>query len=300
MFPAQIEAYEAPDSISGALHALAGAADGMTMCLAGGMSLMQAIKGRMVQPMGIVDLQRIAALRGIRNSPQGMSVGPMTRYAELANATELSGAYGALSDAAAHVGDRQVRNRGTIGGSLCWNYISSCTPAAALAVGVTLELASLNPDGKPTSRLLSIDDFLLGPLETARRPEELLVSILLPTSKDWCGSAYKKWGPTTDAVPTIGVAVSLILNRVGKCCSARIALAGLSSGAIRFPSAEKLIVGCEGPDAKSVNAAFNSIAQNAQVEGDPWASEDYKRFLIRKLGEEVTNTAISRANPGVK
>ncbi|MCX7169902.1 MAG: FAD binding domain-containing protein, partial [Proteobacteria bacterium] len=262
MYPAHIEAYEAPDSIVGALHALAGADDGLIMCIAGGMSLMQAMKGRMVQPRGIVDLQCIADLKGIHASSRGMRVGAMTRYVEAADAPELKGGYGALGDAAAHVGDRQVRNRGTLGGSLCWNYVASCTPAAALALDVTLELASLDSDGAPKSRLLSIDNFLLGPLETARRPEELLVSIHLPPLKGRCGSAYKKWGPTTDAVPTVGIAVSLTLDNAGNCAAARIALAGLSSGAIRFPSAEQQIVGSNVRDSKSVNAAFNSVVRD--------------------------------------
>lgn len=297
MYPAQIKEYAAPDTITDALRALACADAGM-VCIAGGMSLMQAIKARMVEPHGLLDLQRVRDLHGITWTEEGIRVGAMTRYVELAEASELSGAYSALRDAAARVGDRQVRNRGTIGGSLCWNYVASCMPAAVLGVGAMLELASLDSNGTPTSRFVEIDEFLLGPLETSRRSEELLVSIRLLTKGRNRGSAYRKWGPTTDALPTVGVAVSVMLDRETKCVDARIALTGLPSGATRFPEAEQMLIGYKIKGSNAAAAAFDCVARQVDLQGDSWASEDYKRFLIGKLGQEVTAAAISRANPG--
>jgi len=116
MFPAIIENYCRPESIKEALAALGGYEAGEAIFIAGGQSLMQAIKARMVRPRCLIDLQAIAELKGI-STTQGLRIGAMTRYVEIAGATEIPAAFAALRDAAQHVGDRQVRNRGTLGGS---------------------------------------------------------------------------------------------------------------------------------------------------------------------------------------
>src|SRR5688572_5114437 len=126
MFPAAIAEYQAPTTVAAALDALAGRDD--ATFIAGGMSLMQAIKARLLRPSCLIDLQHVGELKGIASGTQGITIGAMTRYRDIAASPALAGAYQALADAAAHVGDRQVRNRGTIGGSLCWNYVAACTP----------------------------------------------------------------------------------------------------------------------------------------------------------------------------
>ena len=118
MYPATIHDYHRPTSVQEAVTAIAdGGAE--AVFIAGGQSLMQALKARLVQPHALVDLQDVAELKGVKIDG-GVRIGAMTRYMELASETRLAPAYAALIDAAAHVGDRQVRNRGTIGGSVCW------------------------------------------------------------------------------------------------------------------------------------------------------------------------------------
>ena len=142
MYPAVIEDYQRPSSIEEALKAAARYDAGEALFLAGGQSLMQAMKSRLVRPRCVIDLQAVKDLKGVSASGSGIRIGAMTRYVEIAKEARLKGAFGALGDAAAHVGDRQVRNRGTIGGSLCWNYLAACMPAANLGIGSSMELIS--------------------------------------------------------------------------------------------------------------------------------------------------------------
>ena len=238
MFPARIQEYVRPRTVAEALAAVARYDAGEAIFLAGGQSAMQAIKSRMLRPQCIVDLQSIAELKGVDRNNGTLTIGAMTRYVDIVRDERLSGAFAALRDAAAHVGDRQVRNRGTIGGSLCWNYVAACTPTVVLALGGTLNL--LAADG--TKRSLVADQFLLGALETARRDDEILLSVSWPAPAPHTGSAYKKWGLVTDALPVIGVAVLVTLDGTGVCSAARIALAGLADGAQRVTiGAAKLI-----------------------------------------------------------
>jgi|SRR5579859_3623055 len=295
MYPAPIESLHGPTTIEEALRLLAEADKREVMCIAGGMSLMQAVKARVVRPEVVVDLNRLDMLRGVERGAGGIEVGSMTCYVDLAREPLLrDNAFAAISDAAARVGDRQVRNRGTIGGSLCWNYVAACLPAAALAVDGQLELLSLDGDGI-SSRTIGIDDFLTGPLETAREPHELLRSITLPDPGPGGGSAYKKWGPVTASLPVVGIAVRVIVDRAGACREARVAIAGLVEGTQRLVSVEEGLIGLSIADAGAIEGVFEAAGAEAEVQGDQWATEDYRRLLIREIGGEVTMTALKRA-----
>ncbi len=137
MYPAAIGEYVAPATVDEALKAWAGAA-GDAHFIAGGQSLMQAVKSRLVQPDCLIDLANVGELGGISADAGGVHIGPMTRYRDIAGDSQLDGAYQALRDAATRVGDRQVRNRGTIGGSLCWNYIAACMPPTVIGLGARI------------------------------------------------------------------------------------------------------------------------------------------------------------------
>ena len=293
MYPASIQRYEAPPSIAATLELLSAEDD--ALCIAGGMSLMQAIKSRLLRPTCLIDLQHVAALRGISAGEDGaVTIGAMTRYREIAVTPLLGGAHQALADAAARVGDRQVRNRGTIGGSLCWNYIAACTPVASLAVGANLGLES-KARGR---RSLSAEDFLVAPLETARQPDELAVAIELAALPKRTGSAYRKWGLVTDALPVIGVGVQVSLDANGRCVAARIALGGLADGSRRVTTAERHLLGLSAADRAGIERTFAVAAEMADVQEDLWADKDYRRALIRELGVTVAQTAFVRAAGG--
>ena len=177
MYPAVIETYDVPTSVQEALQALAKRGND-SYFIAGGQSLMQAIKARVISPKSLIDLQHVAELNGIEYNQGAVRIGAMTRYRDIATDERLDGAYQALRDAASHVGDRQVRNRGTLGGSLCWNYIAACMPPTCIGIGASLDLVS-----KGGKRSLLAEAFLQSPLETARRDDEIVVAVTLPASR---------------------------------------------------------------------------------------------------------------------
>jgi aerobic carbon-monoxide dehydrogenase medium subunit len=299
LFPAKIEDYKRPKTADQAAGLLRSADEGEVTLIAGGMSLMQAIKARVVQPRGVIDLADIEEMKGIKNIPSGVWIGALTRYVELASSPILKGgSFGAISDAASHVGDRQVRNRGTIGGSLCWNYVAACVPVAVLAIGAHLELCSESASGASQQRSIPIDEFLLAPMETSRRANELLRSITLPDPGRPAGSAYRKWGHATDSLPVVGIGVRVVLGEDRSCQDVRAAIGGLSGGSQRFPDVEKRLLGLSAKDTDEISSVFHAAARTLDVQGDNWASADYRRVLIQEIGTSVALLAIRRAEEG--
>ena len=290
MLPAKIEEYVRPQSVAEALDAITRFDEGDAIFLAGGQSAMQAIKSRMMRPQCVVDLQDIAELKGIRRDNGGLTIGAMTRYMEIVEDESLTGAFAALTDAAARVGDRMVRNRGTIGGSICWNYMASCMPAVVLGLGGTMNLTSAGG----ATRALAADDFLLGALETARAEDEILLSISWPKPAANSGSAYKKWGLVTDALPVVGVCVLVTLDGSGKCTAARMTLAGLADGGHRSAAGEAALTGSDGSE-EAIASAMAAAAEAAETHADMSADADYRTQLIRTLGSDVAATAFARA-----
>jgi aerobic carbon-monoxide dehydrogenase medium subunit len=296
MYPAPIENLTSPTTIDEVLRLLTAAGTSETLAIAGGMSLMQAMKARMVRPDALIDLNGVSELRGMRAEGEGFRIGAMTRYVDLAAAPELQhGAFAAIADAARHVGDRQVRNRGTIGGSLCWNYVAACTPVATLATGASLLLASAGESGGVDTRSIVIDDFLLGPMQTSREPHELLLSVRLPGSVARSGSCYKKWGVATATLPVVGVGVRVTVDDQGVCREARVAVGGLARGSQRLPAAERGLPGLSERASGEIAEVFLAAAKTVEVQSDSWASADYRRLLIREVGKTVTLTALQRA-----
>jgi aerobic carbon-monoxide dehydrogenase medium subunit len=294
MYPAPIENYVAPATVQEALSALAGHAAGDAHFIAGGQSLMQAIKSRLVSPKTLIDLQNVAELKGISAGADGLRIGAMTRYREIAGNDRLKGAYEALRDAASHVGDRQVRNRGTIGGSLCWNYLAACMPPTCVGLGASVELL----DSKGAKRIFPTEEFLRGPLETARKQDEILLAIVLPSPPASSGSAYKKWGLVTDALPVVGVCAFVEVGEGGRCRRARLAAGGLATGPRRIKAGEEALTGVAAGDSDAIGAAADMAAASTEVQSDMWADASYRKALIATLAREVIATAFTRAQSG--
>ena len=290
MYPAPIEAYFAPKTIDEALQRRAEAGDD-AMFIAGGMSLMQAMKARLVTPRALIDLNEVEELRGLAKGPRGVTVRPLTRYRELTATSALHGALLAIGDAAATVGDRQVRNAGTIGGSLCWNYVASCMPNACLCLDATLVLASLEGG----ERTVPIEEFLIGPLETARQDDELLIEINFPPLKlNGVASAYQKYGGTVDGLPIIGIAALIEVDEAGVCTDARFSVGGILPTARRFDGARERLCGRPGTPEAFAEAA-SAAADAIETQTDHLASAHYRKVLIRTLGRDVLARAHARA-----
>ena len=293
MYPAPIEAYYAPRTIEEALEHRAEAGDDAVF-IAGGMSLMQAMKARLMTPRALIDLNAVEELSGLARGPRGVTVRPLTRYRELAKTSALRGALQAIGDAAATVGDRQVRNAGTIGGSLCWNYVASCMPNACLCLDASLLLTSLAGG----ERVVPIDAFLIGPLETALRDDELLIEINFPASTQWgVGSAYEKLGATVDGLPIVGIAALVEVDEAGLCSDVRFSVGGVLPTAQRFDGVRELLRGRPGTLAAFAEAA-RAAAEAIETQSDQLASARYRKVLIRTLGRDVLAAAYARALGG--
>ena len=290
MYPAPIEAYFAPKTIEEALQHRADAGDGAAF-IAGGMSLMQAMKARLAAPCALIDLNEVEELSGLARGPRGVTVRPLTRYRELAVTSALHGALQAIGDAAATVGDRQVRNAGTVGGSLCWNDVASCMPNACLCLDATLILTSLAGG----ERTVPIDEFLIGPLETALRDDELLMEINFPPSKyRGVGSAYRKLCATVDGLPIVGIAALIDVDESGVCTDARFSVGGVLPTAQRFRGVRALLCGRPGTRETFAEAA-SAAADAIETQTDLLASAHYRKVLIRTLGRDVLAEAYARA-----
>lgn len=296
MYPAPIREYYLPKTLEEACRYYA-ESGGEVIFMAGGMSLMQAIKSRLITPDCIIDLNSVGELKGIHVDGNTITLGAMTRYRDVVENKDRLVTFEALCDAAEHVGDRQVRNRGTIGGSLCWNYISACTPVAALAIDAELEVLR-SADG--TVEVINIGDFLGGPMETALNEGDLLLSIKLPVSDVPAGSAYKKWGVVKDALPVIGVGSFIELSSGNKCSTARFAVGGLPDGPRRSGQAEEVLVDGDISRKDCLRDAVSAAANEIETASDPWISAEFRTHLIENLGTEVLEKSINLARERLK
>jgi len=291
MYPSPISQYVRPETLRDAL-ACAQSARGEFMFIAGGMSLMQAMKSRLVAPECVIDLNGIEELKGMVTRGDKILIGGMTRYRAVAENAERLVPFDAVTDAASRVGDRQVRNRGSVGGSIAWNHVNACMPVAALACAAQVHILR----GTGSEEQMAIDDFQVGPLTTALDEGDLLTGIELEIPERAAGSAYRKWGIVQDALPVIGVAVYRELDRHGQCARARFAIGGLPSGPQRCGDVEaRLVEGIDLEDPRARRGCARIAADVAEPDDDPWISSDYKRHLIERLGGEMLERAFHRA-----
>ncbi|HEX5692214.1 MAG TPA: FAD binding domain-containing protein, partial [Roseiflexaceae bacterium] len=203
MIPAQFE-YAAPTSLSEAVSLLSQNPD--AKALAGGHSLLPVLKLRLSSVPMLVDLRKIGELQGVSAQGNAWRIGAMTTYVQIANSDSLKG-YHALIDATTVIGDTQVRNRGTIGGSLAHADPAADLPAVMLALDATVN--AVGPNG---TRSIAIGDFFTGLLETSLAEDELITSIDLPALAANTGSNYAKFANPASGYAMVGVAAQVTLS----------------------------------------------------------------------------------------
>jgi aerobic carbon-monoxide dehydrogenase medium subunit len=233
--------------------------------LAGGQSLIPILKLRVIRPSVLVDIGGLDS-SGIRRGDEGMSVGALTTWAELGEETALrEPALAAIPDCAARIGDLQIRNRGTVGGSLAHADPASDMPAVVLALGASLRLVSR--DG---GRSVAAADFFVGPFTTALRPGEILREVVFPEAPAGSGSAYAKVEH-----PASGFALAGAAALVRPDGTQTVAVTGIGASALLLP---------DGTDPHEALAA-------AEVYGDDLAPAEYRC----RLAEVVVARALERA-----
>jgi carbon-monoxide dehydrogenase medium subunit len=270
MLPSAFD-YVVPGSLEEAVGALAEGPD--ARALAGGQSLLPLLKLRLARPARLVDLRRLDGLRYVRKVDGGVAVGGLTPHAEVAGSNLLVGGGRALAEAAAAIGDVQVRNRGTFGGSLAHADPSADLPAAVLALEATL--LAHGPDGE---REIPAGDFFLGPFATALRPAELLVGARMEIP-DGSRGAYAKLRQKASGFALVGVAAVLELDG-STCRRARLTVTGAGGRPLRLEETEEALAGMSLEDERAVREACSGAGEVLEdVHDDLHGSAEYRRAM---------------------
>lgn len=281
MFPNQFEYYR-PDSVQAAATMLA--ADPDAKALAGGHSLIPAMKLRLASPTALVDLGAISGLVGI-STDGDVRIGAMTTYAMLRDSGALQQVLPVVAEAADNVGDPAVQTKGTIGGALAHSDPAADFTAIFLALGGSVEAT-----GTTGTRTIEADDLFVDLFTTALAPDELITSVTLPAPRSGTRMAYEKFRHPASGYAVVGVAVVLNIGSDGHVESARIAVTGATSKATRATAAEQALIG-EGLNADVIAAAATVAADGLEINGDHFASEDYRRHLVSVLTERALKRA---------
>ena len=269
MIPASFE-YFSPASLQEAIDLLSSRED--VKILAGGQSLVPLMKLRLSKPSCIVDLCRIPDLSHIREEKNHIVIGAMTTYSRIEESQLLRSGCPLLPQTAATIGDVQVRNQGTLGGSLAHADPAGDMPATILALEA--EIKALGPKGE---RWIKAEDFFLGLLTSALEPDEILTAVRVPVLKE-SKSAYLKAAQRTSGFAVVGVAVSLELNSQGNCQAIGIGVTGISDTAYRAENVETMLRG-QKLDSALIEKAAAQVTAGKDIIEDINGSKEYRSHL---------------------
>jgi carbon-monoxide dehydrogenase medium subunit len=279
VIPAEFD-YVAPSSLDEALAALRDGGEDAKI-LAGGHSLLPLMKLRLAAPTLLVDLRKVPGLSGIQRENGTVRIGAMTRHVEVAN-----GGLGLASTAAGTIADPQVRNRGTLGGSLAHGDPASDMPAVLLAAE-----GSVTIRGQDGQREVAAADLFQDYLTTAVGQGEVLTEVHLPTLEGY-GFGYQKFNRRQEDWAMVAVCAWIKRAGDGSCEDVRIGLTHMSSVPLRATAAESALRG-QPLDAQSIGAAAEQAAEGTEPPADLNASADYKRHLARVLTRRALEAAAS-------
>jgi carbon-monoxide dehydrogenase medium subunit len=285
MIPAQFE-YVAAKSLDDALSLLAKHKDDAKL-LAGGHSLIPAMKLRLMQPQVLIDISKIKDLSYIRQEGGQVRIGSMTTHYQIESSEVLRKVCPLLNETATHLGDVQVRNRGTIGGSLAHSDPAADWPAAVLALD-----AEIVVQGPKAERVIKADKFFVDLLTTDLQPGEILKEIRFAAPKGTVGQCYVKVRHPASGFAVVGVAVTLTKDG-SKCQSAGIGITGVAPKAYRATGVESALKG-SALDEKSLGAAAAHAADGIEANSDLYASAEYRKHLAEIYTRRALETAVSR------
>jgi aerobic carbon-monoxide dehydrogenase medium subunit len=278
-------AYQRPASIEEALKIIG--SDPGAKVLAGGQSLLPLLKLRLGSAETLVDIGRLPGLRGVRTLDDGrLAIGALTTYAELLDSPAAQ--YGLLRDALPHIGDVQVRNLGTVGGSIAHADPASDLPACLLALDA--ELVARSSSGE---RTIPINGFFEGPFTTGLTSGEILTEIRLPGPRDDAGSAYATLQQPASGYALVGVAAVVISNGSGGIAEAMVALTGVGDTAYRATAVEAALAGTDGSPA-SIAAAAAHATDGVEVASDIHADRAYRTAMATVYTRRAIEAALAR------
>jgi len=287
MIPAQFD-YLTPATLAEAVSLLGQHPDDAKI-LAGGHSLIPAMKLRLATPQILIDIGRIKDLAYIREDGGQIRIGATTTHFQIEASDRLREICPLLPECAAQIGDVQVRNKGTIGGSIAHSDPAGDWPAAIIALGA--EIVAVGGGGE---RVIKADDFFVDMLTTALDQGEILREIRINIPSGRLGQAYLKVPQPASGFAVVGVAVNLTRDQSGKCNSASIGITGVASKAYRARAVEQALTG-SALDDEATAAAATHATDGVSVNGDLYASDAYRRHLAQVYTRRAIEAAASRA-----
>jgi carbon-monoxide dehydrogenase medium subunit len=286
MIPAAFDYVVAP-SVEQAIGLLREHGDDAKL-IAGGHSLVPMMKLRLAAPKMLIDIGRIPNLAYIRQDGQHIAIGALTTHHMLETSSLLRERLTALAEAAATVGDAQVRNRGTIGGSIAHADPAADLPAAVLALEA--EIVARGPNGE---RRIPADEFFIDLMTTALASDEVLTEVRFPIATR-IGSAYQKFANKASHYAIVGVAAAVELDAGGVCRRITIGVTGAGAKAVRARAVEDALRGKALTD-EAIRAAAERAGDDVEPLGDLHASEEYRAHLTKVYIRRAVSAAAQRA-----
>ena len=288
MKPAAFE-YHAPRTVDEALGLMADLG-GEAKALAGGQSLVPTMNFRLAQPAALVDLNGIDELFYLREDETGLRCGAMTRQRTLERSVLAQRLTPLLHEAMPHIAHAQIRNRGTIGGSLAHADPAAELPALALALDARMYVRSLTD-----ARWIAARDFYVGLFATAMEPEEMLIEVAFPALPPRSGCAFDEVARQHGNYALCGAAAVVALTDEGAVESAKLVFLSVGEGPVEATQATTLLLG-ERPTPAAIRAASEAAAtQDIDPVGDIHAGPEFRRHLARVIADRVLTRAIGRA-----
>jgi carbon-monoxide dehydrogenase medium subunit len=281
-------AYHRPASLEEAVGLLGSGDDARP--LAGGHSLLPLMKLRLVEPGTLVDLGRISGLDEIVEDGDGVRIGALATHANVASSELVRTRCPVLASTADGIGDRQVRNRGTIGGSLAHADPAADYPTVVRALGATIVAT-----GSGGEREIAVDDFFTGVFTTSLRQGELIIAVRVPAIGAGRGAAYEKHRHPASGYAVAGVA-AVVKVEDGKCAEARVVVGGVTGMPERADAAANALTGIAPGDETAIAAAAANVPEALSgAVGDTYASGEYRVHLATVLARRAMATALGAA-----
>jgi carbon-monoxide dehydrogenase medium subunit len=261
--------------------------------LAGGQSLMPLLSMRMARPGALIDLSRVAGLEYIRETDGALAIGAMTSKRAVERSALVKSRQPLLHAATLWIAHPQIRNRGTVGGSMAHADPAAEYPAVALVLGA--ELRAVGPDGE---RSIEAGDFFVSYLTTALGPAEVLTEVRFPVLAEGTGWGFQELSRRHGDFAIAGAAVTLSIRGRGRCASARVVLFGVGPTPVRARGAEEILVGeALGPPLLE-RAARRASEDLDEPLSDVHASAEFRRHLAGVLTRRALTEAMARAGGG--
>lgn len=278
--------YSRPTTVQEAVDLLA---NGDPKVLAGGMSLIPLMKLRLSAPEHLVDLGRIPDLNRITEQDGNLHLGALLTHHQVASSALVQEKCPLLAETASHIGDAQVRNMGTLGGSTAHADPAADYPAALCALQAKVKLVR-----KDSERIMAIEEFFVDALTTAVEPEEIITHLIFPVEKAGTGFSYQKLRQPASGFAIVGIAAR-VQTSGDRITMARIGVTGLAGKAYRATQVEKLLEGSEGSQS-NITKASAVVDAGIEANSDLHASSDYRRHVARVYTARALEAALQRTH----